>query len=53
MNSAEGQPNPYEVVVLGAGLSGVCAAIKLKEAGIDNVRIFEKAGAENDNLVGV
>jgi len=24
----------YEVVVIGAGLSGVCAAIKLKEAGI-------------------
>lgn len=34
----------YEVVVLGAGLSGVCAAIKLKEAGIDNIRVFEKAG---------
>lgn len=33
----------YEVVVLGAGLSGVCAAIKLKEAGISNVRVFEKA----------
>ncbi len=34
----------YDVVVLGAGLSGVCAAIKLKEAGIENVRVFEKAG---------
>jgi cation diffusion facilitator CzcD-associated flavoprotein CzcO len=34
----------YEVVVLGAGLSGVCAAIKLTEAGIDNIRVFEKAG---------
>jgi len=34
----------YEVVVIGAGLSGICAAIKLKEAGIDNVRVFEKAG---------
>ena len=34
----------HDVVVLGAGLSGVCAAIKLKEAGIENVRIFEKAG---------
>lgn len=33
----------YEVVVLGAGLSGVCAAIKLKEAGIERVRVFEKA----------
>ncbi|MEH6559125.1 MAG: NAD(P)/FAD-dependent oxidoreductase [Oceanicoccus sp.] len=33
----------FEVVVIGAGLSGVCAAIKLKETGIDNIRIFEKA----------
>lgn len=33
----------YEVVIIGAGLSGVCAAIKLKEAGIDNIRVFEKA----------
>lgn len=32
------------MVVLGAGLSGVCAAIKLNEAGIDNIRVFEKAG---------
>ena len=37
------QSTPYDAVVLGAGLSGVCAAIKLKEAGIDNVRVFEKA----------
>ena len=34
----------YDVVVLGAGLSGVCAAIKLSEAGITNTRVFEKAG---------
>lgn len=33
----------YEVVVIGAGLSGVCAAIKLKEAGIANFHVFEKA----------
>ena len=33
----------YEVVVIGAGLSGVCAAIKLKEAGVTNFHVFEKA----------
>ena len=33
----------YEVVVVGTGLSGVCAAIKLQQAGIQNIRIFEKA----------
>ncbi len=44
----------YEAVVLGAGLSGVCAAIKLKEAGIDNIAVFEKAsdvgGTWRDNV---
>lgn len=33
----------YEVVVVGAGLSGVCAAIKLKEAGVANFHVVEKA----------
>lgn len=42
MNQATEVPD-YEVVVLGAGLSGVCAAIKLKEAGVENFRVFEKA----------
>lgn len=31
------------VAVFGAGLGGLCAGIKLKEAGIDNLSIFEKA----------
>jgi len=33
----------FEVVVIGTGLSGICAAIKLKAAGIHNIRIVEKA----------
>lgn len=39
----EDQTEKYEAVIIGAGLSGVCAAIKLKEAGITSIRIFEKA----------
>ena len=34
--------DPFSVAVVGAGFSGVCAGIKLKEAGID-FTIFEKA----------
>ena len=33
----------HEVVVIGAGISGIAAAIKLREAGIDDVVILEKA----------
>ncbi len=33
----------YEVVVIGAGLSGVCAAIKLTQAGSTDFRVFEKS----------
>lgn len=43
MNPPTDQDQHFDVVVLGAGLSGVCAAIKLQQAGIDNVRVFEKA----------
>ncbi len=32
-----------DVLVIGAGFSGVCAGIKLLEAGIDNFRIVEKS----------
>ncbi|WP_410874930.1 flavin-containing monooxygenase [Nocardia sp. A7] len=33
----------HEVVVIGAGVSGICAAIKLIEAGVEDVVIVEKA----------
>lgn len=34
-------PRAFEAIVIGAGVSGICAAIKLKEMGI-RCRIFEK-----------
>ena len=36
------EPEPLEVLVIGAGFSGVCAGIKLREAGITNFRIYDK-----------
>jgi cation diffusion facilitator CzcD-associated flavoprotein CzcO len=42
------------VAVLGAGLGGLCAGIKLKQAGFENLVIFEKAakvgGTWRDNI---
>lgn len=34
----------HEVVVVGAGISGIAAAIRLREAGVEDVVILEKAG---------
>lgn len=42
----DGVPEPcrrYDVIVVGAGFSGLCAAIKLAEAGIDDYVVLEKA----------
>ena len=36
------------VIIVGAGVSGICAGIKLKKAGMNNFIIFEK----NDNVGG-
>lgn len=33
----------YDVIVVGAGFSGIGAAIKLQEAGIENFLVLEKA----------
>ena len=35
-------PEPLDVLVIGAGFSGVCAGIKLREAGITNFAIYDK-----------
>ena len=33
------------VIIIGAGMSGICMAIKLRERGIDDVLILEKSAA--------
>ena len=32
-----------QVAILGAGVSGICMAIKLKQIGVDSFTIFEKS----------
>jgi len=39
---AQQRGNP-RIVVIGAGMSGILTAIKLLEAGIENIRVYEKA----------
>ena len=34
----------HPVVVIGSGFAGLCMAIRLKEAGIDDFIVLEKAG---------
>lgn len=36
-----GQPD-YEVAIIGAGLGGICAAIKLREIGVENLVIIDR-----------
>jgi len=47
MNEAiqqQDQAGVLDVAILGAGFGGIGAAIKLRERGIDNICVFEKAG---------
>lgn len=37
--------NKATVVIIGAGMSGICMAIKLRESGIDDLLILEKSSA--------
>src|ERR1700756_2097721 len=37
------QKRPLKVAIIGAGMSGMCMAVKLQDAGIDSFTIFEKA----------
>lgn len=45
--------SPLTALIIGAGFSGICAAIKLKQAGIDDILIVEKtngiSGTWHDN----
>lgn len=37
------RPRPVRVAIIGAGMSGLCMAIKLRDAGIDTFTVFEQA----------
>ncbi|MEE2762663.1 MAG: NAD(P)/FAD-dependent oxidoreductase [Pseudomonadota bacterium] len=37
------EPRIYDTLIVGAGISGLCAAIKMKKAGYHDFRIIEKA----------
>ncbi|MFC8275937.1 flavin-containing monooxygenase [Streptomyces sp. NPDC057271] len=41
--TTEKTPAPIQVAVIGAGLAGLCAAIRLKQSGISSCTVFEKA----------
>ena len=43
MNAPFRDPQVLDVAIVGAGFSGLCMAIKLKEAGRTNFKVFEKA----------
>jgi cation diffusion facilitator CzcD-associated flavoprotein CzcO len=41
--SAESSRNEIRFIIIGAGMSGILSAIRLREAGFDNFAIYEKA----------
>lgn len=43
MSELDNSPQTLAVLVVGAGFGGIATAIKLRERGIDNFRVYEKA----------
>ncbi|HLS76837.1 MAG TPA: NAD(P)/FAD-dependent oxidoreductase [Nocardia sp.] len=47
------EPQTFEVVIIGAGFSGICAAIKLRQAGIEDFVVLDRSdgvgGVWHDN----
>ena len=44
-NNSASQDDGLRVIVIGAGVSGILAGIRLIEAGINNIVIYEKAAS--------
>ena len=38
------EPRPLRIAIIGAGPGGMCMAIKLQQAGYDDIVLFEKSG---------
>ena len=45
VEGTEVKTRPLSVAILGAGAAGLCMAIKLREAGVENFTLFEKAAS--------
>lgn len=43
MSEATGSPRNPRIVIIGAGMAGILTVIKLREAGYDNLAIYEKS----------
>ena len=41
--ASHADPSPFPIAIIGAGFGGIAAAIRLKQAGIESFRIFERA----------
>lgn len=51
MNNDSRSGRTLQIAILGAGAGGLCAAVKLKEAGINDFVILEKASGLGGTLI--